>query len=186
MIEGCIQCIVCNSALFGCKTSIIRRLQSIQNSCSSADIEHSQVWANHYSLQPCVIRARLVRPTCAAAHHVQDLYACPQLFQRVSTDMLIGDLQFSQRRCSHFALLTTATVQCRIKAQQGPWQYLAEAPAVRRTTNLTLGSSHRIALNEYCINSVVQLSIAIIATYTYCRLQPKRHQYTVITTVTKL
>jgi len=29
------------------------------------------------------------------------------------------------------------------------------------------------------------LSIAIIATYTYCRLQPKRHQYTVITTVTK-
>jgi len=61
---------------------------------SSADTEHSQVWANHYSH---AWYASLV--TCAPAHHVRDLYARLQLCQRVSTDIVTGDLQFSQRRC---------------------------------------------------------------------------------------
>ena len=85
----------CNSALFGCERSVSRAYSRL---LSSADTEHFQVWANHYNH---AWYATLV--TSAPAHRVQDLYARPQLCQRVSTDIFTGDLQFSQRRCTSTA-----------------------------------------------------------------------------------
>jgi len=90
----------CNSALFGCKTSSCHSSPTVDAELLSSadDTKHSQVWANHYSH---AWYATLV--TSAPAHHVQDLYARPQLCQRVSTDIFTGYLQFSQRRCTSTA-----------------------------------------------------------------------------------
>jgi len=88
----------CNSALFGCKTSCHLSPTVDTELLSSADTKHFQVWANHCSH---AWYATLV--TSAPEHHVQDLYARPQLCQRVSTDMFTGDLQFIQRRCASTA-----------------------------------------------------------------------------------
>jgi len=90
----------CNSALFGCKTSIIRRLQSIQNSSARLILNISMF--GRITWQPCVIRytgylgARpsRSRSVCSSAT-VSTGQQC--------TDIFTGDLQFSQRRCTSTA-----------------------------------------------------------------------------------
>ena len=85
----------CNSALFGCKMSVIRRLQSIQNSSARLILNISK-----FGRITTAIRDTLhwlptsSRSVCSSAT-VSTGQQC--------TDIFTGDLQFSQRRCTSTA-----------------------------------------------------------------------------------